>query len=101
MRYVKITKLNVTEDAKVLSSKPEDWKYGQANELSPPVGYTLEGYLVFELEIGKPIMVDRRIRDGVRARGSFVSSNVQSIDGNIAKTRNSEYLIETQFIQET
>ncbi len=94
MKYVKITKLNVAENALIASAENEGWKHGQDNELSPPVGYSLEGYLFNDIEVGTAIVVDRRVRNGVPMVGLFRSSIVTSFDGSIATTKNSQYLIE-------
>jgi len=58
---------------------------------SIPIEYNLEGYLMYEIEVGKSVFVDRTKRNGVEVRGVFTTSRVTEIGDNYFKTKNSVY----------
>ena len=68
-----------------------------------PIGYWAEGYLMEDIQVGRVMQIDRRVRNGEAIRGFFTSSIVKDIvliDTGIidAHTENSIYRI--QFIEE-
>ena len=90
---VRLVKLSACDDAHSPSSSWEDWKVGKLNEGSLPVYYELEGSLIEPMEVGKPILVHRTCRNGVKADGLFQSSPVREFKNGAAITLNSIYLI--------
>ena len=63
------------------------------NHLSTPIDIRLEGFLVASIRKGQPILLDRRVRDGVIARGIFTTSLICSLRENEIHTCNSVYVI--------
>lgn len=62
-------------------------------------GYWVQGFLIGEIEVGKQILLDRRIRNGIEVLGRFNTSPVKTIDKNIENvlvitTENSVYRVE-------
>ena len=90
---IRLVKLSACDDALSPSSSWEDWKIGEPNEGSLPVDYELQGSLIEPMEVGKPILVHRTCRNGVRADGLFQSSPVREFKNGAAITLNSIYLI--------
>ena len=48
-----------------IMGKPND------NYSSIPIEYNLEGYLLYEIEVGNNVFIDRTKRNGVEVRGVF------------------------------
>lgn len=95
MQYIRFTKLSAADKAKYPTAKEGEYKYGEVNKnVSPPVDYWVEGYLIRNILIGESVLIDRRVRNGVKVAGLFQSSTVKSIEGNLIKTNNSVYKIE-------
>ena len=65
--------------------KPND------NNTSIPIEYNVEGYLLYEIEVGKNVFIDRTKRNGVDVRGVFTTSRVTDVGDNYFKTQNSVY----------
>ena len=61
------------------------------NNTSIPIEYNLEGYLLYEIEVGKNVFVDRTKRNGEAVRGVFTTSRVTEVGDNYFKTQNSVY----------
>jgi len=64
--------------------------------VSPPVDYEVEGDILYPIEIGKPVIMDRQIRNGVVARGIFQTSKIVKIEENLLYTCNSVYKLEVE-----
>jgi hypothetical protein len=58
---------------------------------SLPIEYTIEGHLIYPMEVGLGISVLRTKRNGVEATGIFQTSIVTEITENTFKTKNSVY----------
>lgn len=58
---------------------------------SIPIGYYVEGYLAFPIEVGEPVRIERLNSNGVDKYGYFRTSLVQSVEGNLIVTNNSTY----------
>ena len=58
---------------------------------SIPIEYNLEGYLLYEIEVGKNVIVERIKRNGVEVRGVFTTSRVTEVGDKYFKTQNSVY----------
>lgn len=73
--------------------KMEDHISGQDmdDNLSIPIEYNLEGYLIGEIEVGKNVIVDRTKRNGLEVRGMFTTSMVTEVGDSFFKTANSVY----------
>jgi hypothetical protein len=73
--------------------KMEDHISGQDmdDNLSIPIEYNLEGYLIGEIESGKSVIVDRTKRNGLEIRGVFTTSRVTEVSDSFFKTANSVY----------
>ena len=63
----------------------------QGNNYSVPVEYNLEGSLIYDIEVGKNVIVERIKRNGVEVRGLFTTSRVTDVGDNYFKTQNSVY----------
>ena len=63
----------------------------QGNNYSVPVEYNLEGSLIYDIEVGKNVIVERIKRNGVEVRGVFTTSRVTEVGDNYFKTQNSLY----------
>lgn len=63
----------------------------QGNNYSVPVEYNLEGSLIYDIEVGKNVIVERIKRNGVEVRGMFTTSRVTEVGNNYFKTQNSLY----------
>ena len=105
---IKLTKIQVNPDSDAdHSSTIEEYRkeqdkvvMGEPHEdKSPPVEYYIIGEMIGALEEGKSLIVDRRIRNGVKIMGTFMSSPIVSIekvggDKTYITTNNSVYLME-------
>lgn len=93
--YVRVKKVAAVGSPLYPTATPEQYTPGAENPgVSPPIEYEVEGHLLFPIEVGQSIFLDRRKRNGEEVRGTFRSSQVQSIDGNKVNTFNSVYLVE-------
>jgi hypothetical protein len=63
----------------------------QGNNYSVPVEYNLESSLIYDIEVGKNVIVERIKRNGVEVRGLFTTSRVTEVGNNYFKTQNSLY----------
>ena len=63
----------------------------QGDNYSIPVEYNLEGSLIYDIEVGKNVIVERIKRNGVEVRGLFTTSRVTEVGNNYFKTQNSLY----------
>ena len=63
----------------------------QGNNYSVPVEYNLEGSLIYDIAVGKNVIVERIKRNGVEVRGLFTTSRVTEVGNNYFKTKNSLY----------
>ena len=63
----------------------------QGDNYSIPIEYNLEGYLLYEIEVGNNVFIDRTKRNGVDVRGVFTTSRVTEVGDNYFKTQNSVY----------
>lgn len=61
------------------------------NYSSIPIEYNVEGYLLYEIEVGKNVFVDRIKRNGEEIRGMFTTSRVTEVGDKYFKTQNSVY----------
>ena len=61
--------------------------------LSMPNGWWMEGYLLNDLRKGRRIRMDRRVRQGVVARGTFESSRIVGVLENRVVTINSVWVV--------
>ena len=105
----KITKIS-TVDFPIKESAESIEEYGASvwNSLfskndedhkSPPIDYWIAGSIIGEVECGKPLMVQRSIRNGVVVDGIFISSPIQYVLKSMDElcyitTKNSIYKIE-------
>lgn len=93
--YVRISKVGVSETPTIPTPKKEDYIPGQDNgDVSLPMEYTIEGYLLHDIQVGESVSVDRRIRNRVEARGEFVTSPVTKITEAGFETENSVYILD-------
>ena len=61
------------------------------NNTSIPVEYNLEGSLIYDIEVGKNVIVERTKRNGEEVCGMFTTSRVTEVGNNYFKTQNSLY----------
>jgi hypothetical protein len=98
--YVRLTKLRAAPGGMPACPRPIYTPGAWTNILSLPILYWMEGILVADVVKRDLIRLDRRVRDGVIARGVFSSTPICAINGNEVTTYNSIYLVEltTPFI---
>ena len=60
-------------------------------ESSVPIEYNVEGYLLYEIEVGKNVFIDRIKRNGEEVRGLLTTSRVTEVGDKYFKTQNSLY----------
>lgn len=97
MKYVKVKKIAIADNPQCETAIWEDYKPGEDNgNVSPPVEYTIEGYLLEDLKVGNALAVDRRMRNGVAMSGLFRTSVITQIINNLVVTQNSKYLVESK-----
>ena len=58
---------------------------------SLPIDYSIEGKLIYPMELGKGVLVLRTKRNGVAATGYFQTSKITEVTENTFKTQNSVY----------
>lgn len=97
-KYVRVAKIGVQEFSKAPTPLMQDYQLGYINpNVSIPLTYWLEGFLINEPEVGAPMFVDRRVRNGVRVIGALQTTQVTSVEeqgnGLVVKTYNSVYLV--------
>ena len=92
LKKIYIEKLAEVSGGLPARSKEEyiDGQY-QGDSHSIPVEYNLEGNLVYDIEVGHVVIVERTKRNGVEAYGMFSTSRVTEVGNNYFKTKNSVY----------
>jgi len=102
-KLVKITKISASEKPEYATPNWKDYELGKINgNMSIPTDYFLEGYLLKEIKIGEPVMVERISRNGQKIGGFFTTSTVlefswqekMDYEFGIFKTLNSIYKLE-------
>src|SRR5688500_14038799 len=72
-----------------------EWTHYSAGAINPgvslPSGYSIEGFLLEEIAVGRPVRVLRTIRNGKNALGHFATSPVIAYDDQTFETLNSVY----------
>jgi hypothetical protein len=92
---VKISKIAHLDDALCDAPPMQDYLVGEHNgNVSLPVEYWLEGYIVGELTVGESLVVNRTSRNGIEVGGIFTTSEVTEITKDGFKTLNSVYKLE-------
>lgn len=92
--YVRIEKLEGRPDQLFNPALMNEWVPGEHNGAKGlPIGWTVEGYLLTDVEVGKPIKLDRRRRNNIDMIGDFQTSDIDTISDNVVATRNSIYRI--------
>ena len=92
MKKIYIEKLSEVEGG-LPAMKMEDHIAGQPQDAnySIPIEYNLEGSLIYDIEVGKSVIVERTNRNGQEVRGVFTTSRVTEVGDNYFKTQNSLY----------
>lgn len=96
---IRLIKLGAVENPVAPTPDVEEYMYGDRNHgLSVPVDYTIEGYLFQDVEVDKPLLIRRTMRNGVYMPGFLTTSYIKSIlpteNGLVLKTENSVYRLE-------
>ena len=63
----------------------------QGDNYSIPVEYNLEGSLIYDIEVGKNVIVERTKLNGEEVCGMFTTSRVTEVGASYFKTQNSVY----------
>lgn len=98
-QYIRLAKMGATENPKAPTPLWDDYEHGERNlGSSIPLSYWVEGYLVTDVEPGKCIVIDRKIRNGERIDGAFQTSLIASVtpvaNGSLRlETQNSVYIL--------
>lgn len=91
-KLVKITKIKAHEDAEYRTPDWNEYEVGEINkDVSLPVDYYLEGYLLEEIKIGNPVLVERISRNGEKIGGFFSTSFVREISHQENKNQEGGY----------
>ena len=92
MKKIYIEKLSEVEGG-LPAIKTRDHIAGQpqGDNYSIPIQYNLEGSLIYDIEVGKSVIVERTKRNGVEVCGVFSTSRVTEVGVNYFKTQNSVY----------
>jgi hypothetical protein len=89
---VKLEKLQASPAAILPSPSMKDYKPGEVHYgVSIPVGYSMEGILLRDVEIGQPLLMERHKRNDVVVFGMTETSAIMAIQGDILLTQNSVY----------
>lgn len=92
MNYVRLTKIDKTDDARYETPTKEDFiEYKPVG--TPFVGYWTEGFLIAPVSVGSTVWIDRRVKNGEPAVGDFRTSVIKKIVGDEIHTLNSVYLL--------
>jgi hypothetical protein len=94
----KLTKIKTVDNPQVATASNHD-EYRESigfddNNLSPNVEYWVIGEIIEKPEVGGFLVMDRWVRNGVLARGRFVTSEITSITKDGFETMNSVYKLE-------
>lgn len=93
--YVKISKISSSADPKYPTPSKEDYEgLKDVASLSIPTDYWIEGYLTQPPEVGKSVVVEREVRNGIKAMGVFLTSEVVKVTTEGFETLNSVYRLE-------
>lgn len=92
MRLIALEKLSAVQHP---ASHTPPWDRYEVGTINPttslPSGYCIRGYLIGEIEIGRPVRILRTNRNGVESVGIFTSSPVTTLSDNTFATSNSIY----------
>lgn len=95
MKYIRLTKYAAVENPVHPSANMDTYEMGVINSsVSLPIEYWLEGYLPNLIEVGKKVLVYRRVRNGVKTDGEFISTPVKEITPEGFNTQSSKYKLE-------
>jgi hypothetical protein len=94
----KLTKIKTVDNPQAATASDYD-KYRESldsndNHLSPNLEYWVIGEIIKKPEVGGFLVMDRWVRNGVLARGRFVTSEITSITEDGFETMNSVYKLE-------
>lgn len=97
--FVRVLKRREASNPRTPAGSWETWIAGGDNRLSLPIDYELAGFLIEEVQPGRPMRIRRLWRNGVKADGLFVSTEVSSVTpipegGLLITTANSVYTME-------
>jgi len=91
-KLVKITKIRASEYPEYATPNWQDYEVGKINgNMSLPIDYYLEGYLLKDIELNQSVLVERISRNGEKIGGFFSTSLVTEIFEGGFKTLNSVY----------
>jgi len=94
-KKVRISKIAATENPRHATPEKDDYVSGQDNgDFSTPIEYEITGRILREPKVDDVIFVNRETRNGVEKKGSFRTSRIQKIEGDLIHTYNSIYKIE-------
>ena len=98
--YVKLEKLQATEDPEVPTPTKTGYKYGEYNRgVSVPKGYWITGTCFNEPKTGTSLVINRDSRNGINSIGTMRTSIIEKISTTdesnqlLIETQNSIYLI--------
>lgn len=92
---VKIIKLRAAQNPRTPPGRWDTYKIGSRdNGVSLPVDYEMIGDLLFEIEVGSPVIVRCVERNGTPCDSVFTSTPVIEITADGFRTANSIYLME-------
>jgi len=95
MRKIKIKKVAaIREGLPPIPAEKHISGTWQSENYSLPIEYTVEGTLIFPIEVGRSVLMDREKRNDVVVTGSFQTSAVTEVGEDWFNTKNSVYVFE-------
>lgn len=96
-KRVRISKLSPVDDPKFTTPSSDDYNSLRGEvDMTLPIDYWVEGYLVREPQIGESVIVNRDVRNGIKVSGIFMTSAVVEISVNLSKFEPTETIFKTQ-----
>lgn len=91
-QYIRLSKIAAMPGG-LPAAEPGEYKPGSGGVKgkSMPIEYTVEGFIEAPIHVGARLVVDRRVRNGVRVDGFFSTSTVTAVGPNHIETENSVY----------
>jgi len=95
MKKIKLSKVSAVKQPVVPTPDSKDYIFGTINDnVSLPLDYWVEGYLMNEVVLGQAVLVNRTNRNGVECSGVLQTSEVTKITKKGFNTQNSVYVLE-------
>lgn len=92
---VRLLKIDTSDNPEYPAAEWANYKFGGYNPgVSLPIEYSVEGYLITDIQIGNSIVINRTKRNEEITGGHLKSSPVEKIENKVIHTNNSRYVLE-------